>query len=98
MSVSSVGASTGHPSSALQVQQAAKAQYVKTGIDKDAALGDPDHDASRKAAPRAAPTVSASALTATASAATTAASTAPSGPVTTHAAAAAAYSATAPNR
>lgn len=26
---------------------AARARYLKTGIDKDAAVGDPDHDASR---------------------------------------------------
>lgn len=29
---------------------AARAQYLKTGIDKDAAMGDPDHDAPKQAA------------------------------------------------
>lgn len=30
-------------------QQAARARYLRTGIDKDASLGDPDHDAGRAA-------------------------------------------------
>ncbi len=50
MTVSSVNA-TAKPLTGLAAQQAAKAQYLRTGIDKDAAAGDPDHDAPRKAAP-----------------------------------------------
>lgn len=40
-------------------QQAARARYLRTGVDKDAAMGDPDHDAGVKAA-RAAPAPTAS--------------------------------------
>jgi hypothetical protein len=51
MSISSLNA-TAKPSTApvtgRAAQQAAKAQYLRTGIDKDAAAGDPDHDAPRK--------------------------------------------------
>ncbi len=35
-------------------QQAARARYLRTGVDKDAAMGDPDHDAGVKAAQAAA--------------------------------------------
>ncbi|HWT97137.1 MAG TPA: hypothetical protein VN229_05960 [Terriglobales bacterium] len=37
------------PLTGLAATLAAKAQYLKTGIDKDAAIGDPDHDAPKKA-------------------------------------------------
>lgn len=46
MSVSSIPAST----SPVQTQQAAHAKFLRTGIDKDAAAGDPDHDGSKTAA------------------------------------------------
>jgi hypothetical protein len=51
MSISSLNATAkpaATPVTALTAQQAAKAQYLRTGIDKDAAAGDPDHDAPRK--------------------------------------------------
>ena len=34
--------------SVVAAMEAAKARYMRTGIDKDAAMGDPDHDAPRK--------------------------------------------------
>ena len=47
MTVSSLNA-TAKPLTGLAVQQSARAQYLRTGIDKDAAAGDPDHDAPRR--------------------------------------------------
>jgi hypothetical protein len=41
--------SSNKPVTGLAAALAAKAQYLKTGIDKDAAIGDPDHDAPKKA-------------------------------------------------
>lgn len=96
MSVASVGSSNGQ-SAVLAAQQAARTHYLKTGVDKDAALGDPDHDAQRKVTPKAAPTVSAPTSKATASAATTV-NAAPPAPSKSHAAAAAAYAAATPVR
>jgi hypothetical protein len=43
------GNPTSRPLTGLAAALAAKAQYLKTGIDKDAAIGDPDHDAPKKA-------------------------------------------------
>jgi len=49
--------SSSKPQTGLAAILAAKAQYLKTGIDKDAAIGDPDHDAPKKApAPSNTPT------------------------------------------
>ena len=95
MSISSIGSSTAATSSAPltgnAALQAARAQYQRTGIDKDAAAGDPDHDAPRKVpsgtAPTAAPATQVSSSAATVANATATIST-------TSAAAAAAYSAT----
>ncbi len=98
MSVSSVGPSAGQ-NTLLAAQKAAKAQYLKTGIDKDAAMGDPDHDAPKKVVTKTAHHIgTASASTVTASAATVA-SAVPAVPSTTPAATAtAAYSAASPSR
>jgi hypothetical protein len=41
--------SSSTPQTGVAALLAAKAQYLKTGIDKDAAIGDPDHDAPTKA-------------------------------------------------
>ena len=84
--------------SPVAAQQAARAAYLKTGIDKDAAIGDPDHDAPRKAASPRPTAVSAApsgapASQAVASAVTTLNVVSPS-PATAPATAAAAYGAT----
>ncbi|HLZ67547.1 MAG TPA: hypothetical protein VKQ29_15045 [Aliidongia sp.] len=73
MSISTVGSSAAAaPASPLTgnaALKAARAQYLRTGIDKDAAAGDPDHDAPRKvisgAAPTAAPATQTSSSSAT---------------------------------
>jgi hypothetical protein len=95
MSISSVGSSTTTASPAPltgnAALQAARAQYLRTGIDKDAAAGDPDHDAPRKVLSATTPT-SAPATQASSSGATVANATATIS--TSSAAAAAAYSAT----
>jgi hypothetical protein len=91
MSISSIGASNSSsaPLTGTAALQAAKAQYLRTGIDKDAAAGDPDHDAPRKVNVGSTPT-SAPATQASSSAATVANAVAPQS--TTAAAATAAYS------
>jgi hypothetical protein len=48
MSISATGAPSSAAQTPLQALQAARAQYQRTGIDKDAAAGDPDHDAPPK--------------------------------------------------
>jgi len=91
MSISNVGASTASttaPQTGIAALQAARANYLRTGIDKDAAAGDPDHDAPRKLNLSAAPTA-APATQASSAGATVANATAPQ--PTTSAAAAAAY-------
>jgi hypothetical protein len=91
MSISNVGsstASTAAPLTGTAALQAARANYLRTGIDKDAAAGDPDHDAPRKVNLSGAPTA-APATQASSAGATVANATAPL--ATTSAAAAAAY-------
>lgn len=95
MSISNVGSSAATPASTPltgnAALQAARAQYQRTGIDKDAAAGDPDRDAPPKAL-SATPPTSAPATQASSSAATVANATATLS--TSSSAAAAAYSAT----
>lgn len=43
------GSANAKPATVVDTILAARAQYLKTGIDKDAAIGDPDHDAPKKA-------------------------------------------------
>ncbi|GGF39557.1 hypothetical protein GCM10011611_52470 [Aliidongia dinghuensis] len=90
MSISSVSsAAPTAPLTGNAALQAARAQYLRTGIDKDAAIGDPDHDAPRKPVSAVAtPATQTSSSAATVANATTTIST-------SSAAAAAAYEATA---
>lgn len=94
MSISTVGSSTAAtpaaPLTGNAALQSARAQYLRTGIDKDAAAGDPDHDAPRKVASASTPT--AAPATQTSSPATTIAN-ATATIATSSAAAAAAYGA-----
>ena len=43
------GNTNAKPATVVDTILAARAQYLKTGIDKDAAIGDPDHDGPKKA-------------------------------------------------
>ncbi|MDE1147147.1 MAG: hypothetical protein PW843_11080 [Azospirillaceae bacterium] len=75
MSVSAISSGAAAPTNVLAAQLAARAQYQKTGIDKDAAIGDPDHDATKPGAVPAAAKAAPTASPATQVAATTIAST-----------------------